>query len=280
MDPPAIHDDTSLILTETPTLSPITSTIPSTAPTTHYTSSFIHTNSTDDDIPNTPPSLTHEIPRVKLIPHGRSYHYHPNGPVHMMTARKRVGPLPTHRLTVRHSIDYSSSYYFTFDDLSRDSPSDSSSEMPSDSSLDALSDSSSGHLSSDHSSPALPSGMRSSHQLCSSVLSISHSPATITERPSHSSSTGPSQKGSGEPYSEPDIDPKIQAVIDKCIAYADALRAEGINARVVVQTAAREEVEMSAKSMVEVRVDRVMHPVVAYDIHDPTIFDERHAPKH
>nr|GFA24680.1 reverse transcriptase domain-containing protein [Tanacetum cinerariifolium] len=58
--------------------------------------------------------------------------------------------------------------------------------------------------------------------------------------------------------------------IDKCIAYADALRAEGINARVVVQTAAREEVEMSAKSMVEVRVDRVMHPVVAYDIHDPT----------
>ncbi|GKE92637.1 hypothetical protein Tco_1573732, partial [Tanacetum coccineum] len=51
-----------------------------------------------------------------------------------------------------------------------------------------ISDSSSGHSSLDHSSPALPSGMRSSHQLCSSVSSIPHSSATITERPSHSSS--------------------------------------------------------------------------------------------
>ncbi|GKG60962.1 hypothetical protein Tco_0616778, partial [Tanacetum coccineum] len=81
----------------------------------------------------------------------------------MMTVRKRVGPPPTYRFAVRHSVDYSSSDFFTSYDSSRDSPSDSSSEMPSDSSSDALSDSS----SSDHSSPALPSGKRSSHQLCS-----------------------------------------------------------------------------------------------------------------
>ncbi|GJX08660.1 hypothetical protein Tco_0196592 [Tanacetum coccineum] len=63
--------------------------------------------------------------------------YHPNEPVHMMTARKRVGLLPTYHLTVRHSVDYSSSDLFTSDDSSRDSPSDSSTETSSDSSSDA-----------------------------------------------------------------------------------------------------------------------------------------------
>ncbi|GKD82017.1 putative reverse transcriptase domain-containing protein, partial [Tanacetum coccineum] len=261
------------IPTTTPTISPITSTIPPTAPTTHYTSPFIHTDSFDDDTLDTPPSPTHEIPPVEVAP--------PTGQI-----------LPA-SFGVR--LDYSSSDYFTFDDSSRDSPSDSSSKTPSDSSLGALSDSSSGHSSSDHSSPALPSGMRSSHQLCSSVLSIPYSSAAITERPSHSSYAGPSHKrsrslttsvlvsspvpkalsfiridllpprkrirssdsatdledcsdksfelsvpretslrddivvrGSDDPYSEPDIDPEIQEEIDECIAYADALRAEGI----------------------------------------------------
>ncbi|GKA97191.1 hypothetical protein Tco_0825085 [Tanacetum coccineum] len=57
----------------------------------------------------------------------------------MMTARKRVGPLPTYHLAVRHSADHSSS--------------DSSSDFHS----DASSDSSLGHSLSDHSSPDLPS---------------------------------------------------------------------------------------------------------------------------
>ncbi|GKA14689.1 hypothetical protein Tco_0694335 [Tanacetum coccineum] len=43
------------------------------------------------------------------IPHGRPYRYHLNGPVHMITVRKRVGPLPTHRLVVRHLANHSSS---------------------------------------------------------------------------------------------------------------------------------------------------------------------------
>ncbi|GJU65965.1 hypothetical protein Tco_1252224 [Tanacetum coccineum] len=51
------------------------------------------------------------------------------------------------------------------------------------------------------------------------------------------------------------------AEIDKCIAYTDALRAGGIVVRVVVETAAREEVETSARGMVEVRVNKVTHPV-------------------
>nr|GEU98599.1 hypothetical protein [Tanacetum cinerariifolium] len=95
--------------------------------------------------PTTPSSPTHDIPFIEItastqrspviprrrvmilapgqpIPHGRPYHYHPNGPVHMMTARKRVRPLPVQHLSVRHSVDCSSS-----DPLSRHLSSDHSS---------------------------------------------------------------------------------------------------------------------------------------------------------
>ncbi|GJU15499.1 hypothetical protein Tco_1143465 [Tanacetum coccineum] len=224
-----------------------------------------------------------------------------------MTARKRVGPLPTHRLAMRHSVDYSSSDHFTSDDSSRDSPSDLSSKTSSDSSSDALSDSSSSHSSLDHSSPALPSGMRSSHQLCSPVPSIPHSSTAITERPSHSSSADPSRKRSRSPTTSvplslpipralssiradllpphmrirssdsvtdlevsSDESSESSAEIDECTAYADALRVGGIDARVMVETVAREEVETSARGTVKVRDDRVSHPVVLDDIPEPT----------
>ncbi|GJT31408.1 putative reverse transcriptase domain-containing protein [Tanacetum coccineum] len=247
----------------------------------------------------------------------------------MMIARKRVGPLPTHRLAVRHSVDYSSSDHFSL----VDSSSSSSSETSSDSFADALSDFASSHSSSDHSLPVSSSGMRSSHRLCSLVPSVHRSPAAIPERPSHDSSfTSSSRKRSRspvasiplsssipralsvaradllpspkrirspesatdlkgcledsfEPYvpreaglgvdfedesSEPsrsrgtdlemdvdversdgiEIDPEVQAKIDECIAYADALSDRGVDARVV-------------------RVDRVTYPVVADDIPEP-----------
>ncbi|GJU90175.1 putative reverse transcriptase domain-containing protein [Tanacetum coccineum] len=232
----------------------------------------------------------------------------------MMTVRKRVGPLPTHRLVVRHSVDYSSLDHFSSNDSSRDSSSSSSLDTSSDSSADALSDSASSRSSSDHSLPAPSSGMRPSHHLCSWVPSVHHSSA-ISERPSHDSSSTilsrkrsrshvasvplslptlralsyvcadllPSpkrirssetatdlegcSKNSFEPYvpreaglrvdfedesSEPsrsrgtnlemdvdverideiEIDPEVQAEIDECFAYADALRDRGIDARV------------------------------------------------
>ncbi|GKF31096.1 hypothetical protein Tco_0100894, partial [Tanacetum coccineum] len=183
-------------------------------------------DSSDSDIPNTPPSPTHGTPFTKTtistqstpvasgalrrrvmvlapekpIPHGRPYRYHLNGPVHMMTARKRVGPLPTHFLAVRHSVDHSSSDHFSSDDSSRVSSSSSSLETSLDSSVDALSDSASSHSSSDHSLPTPSSGMRPSHHLCSLVLSIHRSSVAISERPSHdSSSVSPSRKRSRSP---------------------------------------------------------------------------------
>nr|GFD56475.1 hypothetical protein [Tanacetum cinerariifolium] len=63
---------------------------------------------------------------------------------------------------------------------------------------------------------------------------------------------------------EIDIDPEILAEIDECIAYADALRDREINARVVVEV-----VDRDARGPVEVRFDRVTHPVIADDIPEP-----------
>nr|GFA96859.1 hypothetical protein [Tanacetum cinerariifolium]GFA98317.1 hypothetical protein [Tanacetum cinerariifolium] len=73
-------------------------------------SPFLSSNDDTTDTPRQP------------IPHGRPYRYHPNGPVHMMTARNRVGPLRVQQLAMRHSVDHSSS-----DSSSRDSLSDHSS---------------------------------------------------------------------------------------------------------------------------------------------------------
>nr|GEX05017.1 putative reverse transcriptase domain-containing protein [Tanacetum cinerariifolium] len=267
------------------------------------------------------------------IPHGRPYRYHLNETLHMMTARKRVGPLHTHRLTVRHSYDYSSSDHFSLDDSSRDSSSSSSSETSSDSSTDVLLDSASSRSSSDHSLPAPSSGMTPSHHLCSLVPSIHCSSAVIFARPYQDSSfASPSCKKSKTPatsipislpipgalsYARADhlpslkrirssetatdlevssedrfepyvprgtdlemdvnvvrsdrikIDLEIQAKIDECIAYTYALKDRGNNARVVVEAVDRDEVETGAKGPVEVRVNRVTHPVTADDIPEP-----------
>ncbi|GKC20990.1 hypothetical protein Tco_1023140 [Tanacetum coccineum] len=134
-------------------------------------------DTTDSDTPDTPPSPTHGTPFTEItsstqrspviprrrvmilapgqpIPHGRPYRYHLNGPVHMMTVRKRVGPLPAQQLAVRHSVDHSSSDYFSLDDSARDSSSDSSSEASSDFHSDASSDSSSLDLPSTTAGPS------------------------------------------------------------------------------------------------------------------------------
>ncbi|GJS50998.1 hypothetical protein Tco_0624360 [Tanacetum coccineum] len=92
-------------------------------------------DTTDSDTQDTPPSPTHGTPFTEItsstqrspiiprrrvmilapgqpIPHGRPYRYHLNEPVHMMTVRKRVGPLPVQQLAVRHFVDHSASDYF------------------------------------------------------------------------------------------------------------------------------------------------------------------------
>ncbi|GJR07691.1 putative reverse transcriptase domain-containing protein [Tanacetum coccineum] len=204
--------------------------------------------------------------------------------VHMMTARKRVGPLPTHRLAVRHSADHSSS--------------DSSSEASSDFHSDASSDPSSRHSLSDHSSPDLPgtSAGPSRKRRRSPMTSVPALPlvsgalspvrADLIPLPKRVKDSGyladvevdPRETSlrddaivrvSDEPHLEQDSDPEIQAEIDECFAYADALRDRGIDARVVVEAIDRDETETGVRGRVEVRVERVTHPVMPEDISEP-----------
>nr|GEY33326.1 hypothetical protein [Tanacetum cinerariifolium] len=209
--------------------------------------------------------LTHGQP----IPHGRPYRYHPNGLVHIMTARKRVGPLPVQQLAVRLSVDHSSSDYFSLDDSARDYSSYSSSDFHS----DASSVSSSRHLLSDHSSPDLQT---------LSPLRADLIPLPKRVRDSgflEDVEVGPREnslrddviaRGSDEPHIEQDIDQEIQTEIDECFVYADALRDSGIDARVVVEVVDRDEIETGVRGPVEVRVKRITHHVIPEDIPKPS----------
>ncbi|GJX29410.1 hypothetical protein Tco_0237489 [Tanacetum coccineum] len=264
-------------------------------------------DTTDSDTPDTPPSPTHGTPFTEItastqrspiiprrrvmilspgqpIPHGQLYCYHLNGPVHMMTARKRIGPLPTYRLAVRHSTDHSSS--------------DSSSEASSDFHSDASSDSSLRHPLSDHSSPDLPgTSVGPSRKRCRSPMTsipglspvsgaLSPVRADLIPSPKRVKDFGyladvevdPRENSlrddaivrvSDEPHLEKDTDPEIQAEIDECIAYADALKDKGIDARVVVEAIDRDKTETGVKGPVEVRVERVTHLVMPEDIPEP-----------
>ncbi|GJZ66980.1 hypothetical protein Tco_0767478 [Tanacetum coccineum] len=97
VDPLVIHNDTLVIPTETTTL---------------------------PAIPDTPPTIA--------IPFGRPYRTQPNGVCMMLTVRKRVRPLPSHRLDLRYPSDHSSPDHFS----SHGSSPDSSSDLPSDYSSD------------------------------------------------------------------------------------------------------------------------------------------------
>ncbi|GJU47954.1 hypothetical protein Tco_1217509 [Tanacetum coccineum] len=185
---------------------------------------------------------------------------------------------------MRHFVDHSSS--------------DSSSEASSDFLSDASSDSSSRHSLSNHSSPnLLNTSVGPSHKRRRSPMaSVPALPLVSGALPSVCADLIPSPKrvmdsgyledievdpreislrddaivkGSDEPYLEQDIDPKIQAEIDECFAYADALRDRGIDARVVVEAVDQEESKTGARGPVEVRVERIMHPAMPEDIPEP-----------
>ncbi|GKD76089.1 hypothetical protein Tco_1334371 [Tanacetum coccineum] len=255
-------------------------------------------DSSDSDIPDMPPSPTHGTPftettlstksshvasgalcrRVMVlvpgqpIPHGRPYRYYPNGPIHMITVRKRVGPLPTHRLAVRHSVDYSSSDHFSLDDSSRDSSSSSSSDTYSDSSADALSDSASSRSSSGHSLPVPSSGMRPSHHLCSlrsrsPAASIPLSLPTLRALSYTRADILPSPKRIMSSKSTTDL----EAEINECIAYADALRDKRIDAIVIVEAIDREEIQTGARGPVKVTYETLGDLVQRFHDHTEEI---------
>ncbi|GJR72804.1 hypothetical protein Tco_0085169 [Tanacetum coccineum] len=172
---------------------------------------------------------------------------------------------------------------------------DSSSEASSDFHSDALSDPFSRHPLSDHSLPDLPGTSagpsRKRHRSpmmfvpalshVSGALSPVH--ADLIPSPKRVKDSGyladvevdPREislrddaivRLSDEPHLGQDSDPEIQADIDECFAYVDALRDRGIDARVVVEAIDQDETETGVRGRVEVRVERVTHPVeVTYE---------------
>nr|GEV49005.1 hypothetical protein [Tanacetum cinerariifolium] len=211
-------------------------------------------DTTDSDTPDMSPSPTHGTPFTKInpstqrspiiprhrvmilasgqpIPYRRPYWYHLNGPLHMLTARKRVGPLPTHRLA------------------------------------DASSDSSSRHSLPDHSSPDLwsTSAGPSRKRLDVEVDSRESS------EPSRSRGTDvridDDIKRVDESHLEHEINP-VQMTIEACFDFVNIIRSRGIDVRVVTKTVARDETRTDMRDIVEGGDDRVTPPVVSEDVQE------------
>nr|GEV57858.1 hypothetical protein [Tanacetum cinerariifolium] len=144
---------------------------------------------------------------------------------------------------------------------------DLSSEASSDFHLDASSDSSLRHSLSDHSSLDLSStsaGPSRKMRRDSGYL------ADVEVDPRETSLRDDVMvRDSDEPHLEQDIDLEIQAEIDECIAYEDALRDRGFDARVVVEAVYREESKTGTRGLVKVRVERVMLLMMPEDTPEP-----------
>nr|GEU51741.1 putative reverse transcriptase domain-containing protein [Tanacetum cinerariifolium] len=227
-------------------------------------------DTTDSDTPDTPPSPTHAPGQP--IPHGRPYRYHPNGSVHMMTTRKRVGPLPVQQLAVRHHVDHSSSDYFSLDDSARDSSSDSSSKASSDFHLDASSDSSSRHSLSDHSSPDLPStSVGPSRKRRRSLMTYVPALPPVSGALSYVRAKlipSPKRVRDSGYLADVEVGYRETSLRDDVIARV-ALRDRGIDARVVVEPVDRDEIETGVRGSIEVRVERITHLAMPEDIPKP-----------
>ncbi|GJV22148.1 hypothetical protein Tco_1371168 [Tanacetum coccineum] len=233
--PPTTHTNTTVIPTETPIIAP---TIPPTSDYTPASPDYSHASDSESG-PSKDPSSDH------------------------------IPPLPATSPFLLSADD-------TTDSDTLDTPPspiyDSSSKASSDFHLDASSDSSLGHSLSDHSFPDLPS--TSARPSCkrrrSPMASVPALPlvfealspvrANLIPSPKRVRDFGYSAdvevdpretslrddvivRGNKEPHLEQDIDPEIQAEIDECFAYADALRDRGIDARVVVEAVDRKESE-------------------------------------
>ncbi|GJW26606.1 reverse transcriptase domain-containing protein [Tanacetum coccineum] len=258
--PPTTQTDTTVIPTESdPSEDPSSDHIPPLRAILPFLSSADDT--TNCDTPNTPPSPTHDTPFTEITSSTQ------RSPV---ISRRRVMILAPGQPILHgqpHFVDHSSSDYFSLDDLARDSSSDSSSEASLDFHSDASSDSLSRHSLSDHSSPNLTS--------TSAGPSRKRRRSPMTSVPALS----PVSRALSPVYADLPPSPKrvkdsgyladVEAEIDECIAYADALRDRGIDARVLVEVVDQVESETGARGPVEVRVERVTHPVMPDDIHEP-----------
>ncbi|GKB93488.1 hypothetical protein Tco_0979625, partial [Tanacetum coccineum] len=222
-------------------------------------------DTTDSDTSNTPPSLpmVHLSLRLPLLPKDH------------LSYLKRVGPFLVPRLAVGHPVDHSSSkIIFLNDSVSRfffNSTSEATSNFHSMLHLKSFIGALivriillliyrvllRGHLTRDvgpprrlylhyHRADLIPSPKRVKDS--GYLADVEVDPREISLR------DDAIVRVSNEPHLEQDIDPEIQAEIDECIAYADALRDRGIDARVVVEVVDQDETETGVKGPVEVKL--------------------------
>ncbi|GJV34487.1 hypothetical protein Tco_1394887 [Tanacetum coccineum] len=216
----------------------ILASIPSTTPTNDLP--VIH----DDTL------LTPTISPRQSILVGQPYRTEPNGLLKMLTARKSVGSLPTLQLALRHPLDSSLSDY----SLRHSSSVYAILDSPDDSSTAAF---------------ARPPCKR-----CRSPTSSVPAVSPIHGRTGYESYVlretrlGVDIEDSYEPYTKPDIDFDIQADIDECIAYADAIRARGIDDMDVIETKVAEVVRFKERDTVKVEVDLRVGSVIKDDAHE------------
>ncbi|GJW63425.1 putative reverse transcriptase domain-containing protein [Tanacetum coccineum] len=205
----------------------------------------------------------------EAIPFGRPYRTHLNGPRKLLTARKRVGPLPARRLAWRRASPRSSDHY-----------------------------SSSSSSSSDSSPIGLPSEERRSEAFCrwcADPLSTLYPPTTSesssgdsSKRPMHSSShsAGPSRKRCRSPvdsvpsdsYSseasikeDTEIDP-IETKVDMELGIGDGDDVRNhveIDPRDIKDDTEEYEADTSAGDTVKVGTDSMSAPIVEEDIIEP-----------
>ncbi|GKF05358.1 hypothetical protein Tco_0036026, partial [Tanacetum coccineum] len=244
---PIIHDDTPLIPTDTLTISPVVPTIPPIAPTIQYTSLFIYNDSSDNGTPDSPPS---------------------QDPYEILPAPPRLPRRPAILLFLGQPIPVGRPYHSSLETLSyshSDSSSDSSLgyailETPCDSPTTTSKRPSRKRCRS----PLIPVSLPMPGALSPVRTNLSQPPRRISDSDSMMDlevsledgyeSYVPREVGLGvdvednyEPYTESNVDTDVQAYIDKCIAYTDAIRVRGMDDRDVVETTAADEVKSSAR---------------------------------
>ncbi|GJU70289.1 hypothetical protein Tco_1256548 [Tanacetum coccineum] len=245
-------------------------------------------DSSDSDTPDTPPSPTHGTPFTETTLSTQSTHVASGALRRRVIILAPRQPILYDHFASADSLRDSSSSLLS--SSSSETSSDPSSDDQSDSSYDhSLPAPSSGMRPSHHlclllpsipcssatiferpshdSSSASPSRKRSRCLDASVLLSLpipralSSARANLLPSPKRvrSSEFAMDLKGTNlrmdddvERSDGIDIDLEIQAEIDECIAYADALRVRGINARVVVEAVDREMIETGARGRLRI----------------------------
>nr|GEV92352.1 RNA-directed DNA polymerase, eukaryota [Tanacetum cinerariifolium] len=263
VDPPVVHDDTPLIPTETPTISPFVSTLP-------HTSLFLYSNSSNSDTSERPPLYDpYEVTVARWRGRVAARSSPPSSPTHdsppnlrqILPAPPGLPRRPVILVLSGQSIPVGRPYHTQ----PNGSHSSSDNFLPDDFSSDTSSDSSLGY-----------SAYTSSVTLATPVPGAL-SPVRADLLPPYKRIRGSvsatdykvSSEESYEPYTEPDIDFDVQADIDACITADDATAARETDVRVEVgietDDEVKEEAVSSARGTIEIGMDRVIDPVVADD---------------